>query len=156
GEFNLTPDVTLTNKFRVQRSSQDYIGTLPEAPVITNPNPLLWTLSANPQSRFQVTDVLANQTELTYKFDIANWRNTLLAGVELSQENSSIDKYTGLSSEALPGGFAGTGSLTGVSVFFPQFTYLPFGVKPTLAGLPTKIGIDTKSGYIIDTANYND
>ena len=57
GEFNITPDVTLTNKFRVQRSSQDYIGTLPEAPVITNPNPLLWTLSANPQSRFQVTDI---------------------------------------------------------------------------------------------------
>jgi catecholate siderophore receptor len=156
GEFNLTPDVTLTNKFRVQRSSQDYIGTLSEAPVITNPNPLLWTLSANPQSRFQVTDILANQTELTYKFNIANWRNTLLAGVELSREDSSIDKYTGLSSEALPGGFAGTGSLAGVNIFAPQFTYLPFGAKPALAGLPTKINIDTKSGYIIDTANYND
>src|SRR5262249_7869307 len=103
-----------------------------------------------------VTDILANQTELTYKFDIASWRNTLLAGVELSRENSSIDKYTGLSSEALPGGFAGSGSLAGVSVFVPQFTYLPFGTAPALAGLPTKIAIDTRSGYIIDTANYND
>jgi catecholate siderophore receptor len=156
GQFDLTPDVTLTNKFRVQRSSQDYIGTPPEAPVITNAIPLLWTLSANPQSRYQVTDILANQTELTYKFDIANWRNTLLAGVELSDERSSIDKYSGLSSEALPGGFAGTGSLAGVNIFAPQFTYLPFGVKPTLVGLPTKINIDTKSGYIIDAANYND
>ena len=27
------------------------------------------TLTANPQSRFQVTDVFANQTEATYKFD---------------------------------------------------------------------------------------
>ncbi len=156
GEFNLTPDVTLTNKLRVQRSSQDYIGTLPESPVITSPNPLLWTLSANPQSRYQVTDVLANQTELTYQFDFASWRNTLLAGVELSRESSAIDKYTGLSSEALPGGFSGSGSLTGVSVFFPQFTDLPFGIKPALSGLPTRLAIDTRSGYVIDTANYND
>jgi catecholate siderophore receptor len=46
--------------------------------------------------------------------------------------------------------------LPGVNIFSPQFTYLPFGTKPTLVGLPTKINIDTKSGYIIDTANYND
>ena len=51
-----------------QRSILDYIGTLPEAP--TSPiRPALWTLSANPQSRSQVTDVVANQTEATYKFD---------------------------------------------------------------------------------------
>ena len=55
GEVSITPDLTLSNKTRVQRSVLDYIGTLPEAPVVTNPNPALWTLSANPQSRYQVT-----------------------------------------------------------------------------------------------------
>jgi catecholate siderophore receptor len=33
---------------------------------------------------------------------------------------------------------------------------LPTGLNPVLAGLPTKIGIDTKSVYLLDTANYND
>ncbi|MDB5631340.1 MAG: TonB-dependent receptor, partial [Tardiphaga sp.] len=48
-----------------------------------------------------------------------------------------------------------TGSVPLVSVFNPQFTNSPFGA-PSLRGLPTKIAIDTNSGYIIDTANYND
>jgi len=61
----------------------DYIGTLPEAPIVTNPNPSLWTLSANPQSRYQVTQNVANQTEATYKFNVAGWKNTALGGVEL-------------------------------------------------------------------------
>ena len=100
--------------------------------------------------------MLANQTEATYKFGLEGWRHTALAGVEVSRETSSIDKYAGLSSEALPGGFSGAGSLTGVSVFYPQYALLPFPGTPTLTGFPTKIGIDTKSVYLLDTANYND
>jgi catecholate siderophore receptor len=61
-----------------------------------------------------------------------------------------------LSSEALPGGFNGGGSLTGVSISNPQFTFVPFSKTPTLTGLPTKIAIDTTSGYLIDSANYHD
>ncbi|NVN87438.1 MAG: TonB-dependent receptor [Rhodopseudomonas sp.] len=151
-----TADLTVTNKFRVQRSVLDYIGTLPEGPVIANPNPLLWTVSANPQSRYQVTDVIANQTEVAYKFNLAGWRNTALGGVELSKESVSFDRYAGLSSEALPGGFSGSGSLTGVNIFGPQFTLLPFGGSPALTGLPTKLNVGTNSYYVLDTANYND
>ena len=156
GEVSITPDLTLSNKTRVQRSVLDYIGTLPEAPVVTNPNPALWTLSANPQSRYQVTQNVANQTEATYKFNVAGWKNTALGGVEISREIASIDKFAGLSSEALPGGFSGSGSLTGVNIYNPQFTFLPFNTATSLAGLPTKVAIDTKSVYLIDTANYND
>jgi catecholate siderophore receptor len=43
-----------------------------------------------------------------------------------------------------------------VSVFAPQFTNIPFTGSPSLSGLPTKIGIDTKSGYVLDSANYHD
>jgi catecholate siderophore receptor len=43
-----------------------------------------------------------------------------------------------------------------VSVFNPQFTFANVGTNPTWAGLPTKVAIDTKSVYLIDTANYND
>jgi catecholate siderophore receptor len=153
-EVNITPDLTLSNKTRIQRSVLDYIGTLPEAPVIKNPFTAS-TLSANPQSRYQTTNNVANQTEATYKFDTAGWKHTALAGLEVSQELASIDKYAGLSSEALTGGNA-AGSVTGVSVFYPQYTFSPIGLNPTLAGLPTKIGIGTTSVYALDTANYND
>jgi catecholate siderophore receptor len=155
-EVQITPDLLLTNKIRDSRSTQNYIGTLPESPVLTNPLSAS-TLSANPQSRLQITDVLANQTEATYKFnDGVGFRHTLLAGVELDRETSSIDKYIGLTSEAVGTPFTGSGSKTDVSVFAPQYTNLPFTGSLALAGLPTKIAIDTTSGYIIDTANYRD
>ncbi len=84
-----------------------------------------------------------------------DFKHTALAGVELDRETSSIDKYAGLSSEAIVLGANGTGSVSGVSVFNPQFTNLPFG-PPTLAGLPTKFEINTASVYALDTVNYND
>ena len=156
-EVTIAPELTVSNKTRVQRSVLDFIGTLPEAP-ITNltANPLLWTVSANPQSRYQVTDVAANQSEAAFKFDTGPWKHNAVAGVEMSRERFSLDKYAGLSSEALPGGFSGAGALTGVNIFSPQFTDLPFGTNPQLTGKPTIVTVDTKSYYVLDTANYND
>lgn len=158
-EVQITPDLMISNKIRESRSTQNYIGTLPESPTLAAGAPFTaYTLSANPQSRYQVTDVFANQTEATYKsVDGLGFRHTTVAGVEYDNERSSIDKYLGLSSEAVgAGAFSGTGSLTGVSVFNPQFTNIPFPIPSGLTGQPTKIGIETTSGYIIDTANYND
>jgi catecholate siderophore receptor len=159
-EVQITPDLTISNKIRESRSTQNYIGTLPEAPTLAAGAPFTaYTLSANPQSRFQVTDVFANQTEATYKsVDGLGFKHTTTAGIEYDNERSSIDKYLGLSSEVTTGtsAFTGSGSLSGVSVFNPQYTNIPFPIPSGLSGLPTKIGIDTTSGYIMDTANYND
>lgn len=154
-EVQITPDLMISNKFRASRSTQNYIGTLPEAPSLKDPLSAS-TLTSNPQSRFQITDVLANQTEATYKFlDGAGFKHTALAGVEVDRERSSIDRYLGLTSEATGIPSSPSGSPTNTSVFFPQNTYLPFGI-PSLSGLPTKIGIDTVSGYVMDSANYHD
>jgi catecholate siderophore receptor len=156
GEVRITPDLTVSDKVRVSRSRLDYIGTIAETPVLATPLSAS-TLTANPQSRYQVTDVAANQTEATYKFGTGDWKHTALGGVEISRETASIDKYTGLSSEVTIGSpFTGSGSLSGVSVFNPQFTNLPFTATPSLTGLPTRLGIDTKSVYLLDSANYND
>ncbi|HEY3892252.1 MAG TPA: TonB-dependent receptor [Bradyrhizobium sp.] len=154
-EVQVSPDLLITDKIRASRSILNYIGTLPESPVLANPLSAS-TLTVNPQSRFQPTNVLANQIEATYKFGIDGWRHTALAGVEVSSETSSIDKYAGLTSEAVGNPATGTGSVSGVSVFNPQYTFLPFSTTPTLTGFPTKIGIDTKSVYLLDSANYND
>ncbi len=150
-EVQITPDLVISDKVRASHSLLNYIGTIPESP-----NLAAGTLTANPQSRYQPTDVVANQTEATYKFDTNGWHHTAVAGVEISREISSIDTYTGLSSEALPGGFGGAGSLSAVSISNPQYTLLPFPGTPMQTGLPTKIAIDTTSGYLLDTANYRD
>ncbi|WP_315736417.1 MULTISPECIES: TonB-dependent receptor [unclassified Bradyrhizobium] len=153
-EVKVTPDLTISDKVRVSRSTLNYIGTLPEGPTNINP-PSGALIRANPQSRFQQTDVLANQLEATYKFDTGNFRHTVLAGLEVSQEKARINSYTGLTSEQQGLAFAGSGSLSGVSVFNPQFTNLPFGI-PSLGQFPTNVKIDSASVYALDSVNYRD
>jgi len=155
-EVHVTPDLVISDKMRASQSLNSYIGTLAETPIATSP-PTNATVTANPQSRYQPTQVLANQTEATYKFDAGGFKHTLLGGVEVSQERTSIDKYTGLSSETVTGNpFTGSGSLSGVSIYNPQFTDTPFSTTPALMGMPTKVRIDTSSVYALDSINYND
>jgi catecholate siderophore receptor len=157
GEIKINPDVTLHSAFRAERSVLNYIGTIAESPITTNSNPALWTFTANPQSRYQVANTVANQSDATVKFDTGPWKHTAIAGVELSNENVSIDKYNGLTSEATgSGAFTSSGSLAGQSIFNPSYNFTPFSVVPTVTGNPSIINIDTKSVYLIDTANYRD
>jgi len=152
-EVKITPDLTFTNKVRGSESLLNYIGTIPESSNVTAN-----TLTANTLSRYQPTDVVDNQSEFTYKFDTGNWRHTAVAGVEVSRETSSIDTYTGLTSEgtAGTGAFNSSGAPTNVSITNPQYTFAQFPGTPTLTGRPTQIAIDTTSGYLIDSANYRD
>ena len=151
-EVKITPDLTFSNKVRGSESLLNYIGTIPESPnVVAN------TLTANTLSRYQPTDVVANQSEFTYKFDTGPWRHTAVAGVEVSRETSSIDTYTGLNGESLNGVVNNaTGSATNVSITNPQFTFALPTSQPALTGKPTQIAIDTTSGYLLDSANYRD
>ncbi len=152
-EVKITPDLTFSDKVRASQSLLNYIGTIPESA-----NAVANTLTANTLSRYQPTDVVANQSEFTYKFDTGGWRHTAVAGVEISRETSSIDTYTGLTSEgtAGTGAFNSNGAPTNVSITNPQYTFAPFSAVPTLAGKPTQIAIDTTSGYLLDSANYRD
>jgi catecholate siderophore receptor len=150
-EVQINPDLVISDKVRASHSLLNYIGTIPESP-----NNAAGTLTANPLSRYQPTDVVDNQLEATYKFDTYGWHHTAVAGVEVSRETSSIDTYRGLTSEGASGAFTSSGSLSGVSIYNPQDAFAPFSTTPTLTGLPTKIAIDTTSGYLIDSANYHD
>ena len=89
-EVQITPDLMLSNKFRDSRSDANYIGTLPEAPMLPLTPLSASTLSANPQSRYQVTNVIANQTEATYKFSDGAASGTRLSPVSnIDDERSS-------------------------------------------------------------------
>src|ERR1700728_1513331 len=95
--------LTVSNKIRDERSVLNYIGTIPEQSTgsasnpcnsmggnFTNPNPASWLVCLNPTSRYQVTDVLADQTSATIKLDTGPVRNTIVTGTELPREAVSI------------------------------------------------------------------
>lgn len=156
-EVQVNDSLTLSSRVRAARSVLDYIGTLPQGPNTTDPDPLKWTVTASAQSRYQVTDVLANQNDATFKFDTGAWKHTAVFGAEFSREQMSFDRYSGLTSEVAGSDpFESNGALKDQSIFYPAYNQWPFNGSPTLAGNPTKPTIDTKGVYLIDTANYND
>lgn len=154
-EFKPTDSITLTSRTRAEHSLLAYIGTLPNAPVTTNPDPTKWTFTASPQSRNQFVDILANQEDATFKFDTGPVKHTAVVGLEVSNERVGINRYAGLSSEAF-GGFNPNGSLPGQSIFAPGYTYAPFTTVPSLGSNPTRYNVDSKALYVLDTANWQD
>jgi catecholate siderophore receptor len=167
GEVRVNDFVTLSNKFRAEQSLLDYIGTIPEQGTgsngscnslggnFTSPNPANWLVCLNPLSRYQVTDVVADEPSATIKFDTGGVRHTVVTGVAASREGVSIDSYNGLSSEAVGAGAFANGSVGPISVLSPP-NYLAFGTTPTLTGDPDVITVDTKSAYALETANWRD
>ncbi len=166
GDFRVNDFVVVTNKFRDERSVLNYIGTIPEQGTgnngscnshggnFSNPNPATWMVCLNPLSRYQVTDVLADQSFATIKFDTGPVRNTLVTGAEISRETVSIDSYNGLNSEAVGAGAFASGTVGPVSVLNPP-NFLTFGT-PTVTGDPNIIPVNTKSLFGLETANYRD
>jgi catecholate siderophore receptor len=162
-DWRVNDALTFTNKFRAEQSLLSYIGTLPEQGTsktgcnthggnFTNPNPAAWVVCLNPQSRFQVTNVVADEGLATIKFDTGPVRNTLVTGATISHEQVNIDTYNGLTSETLgPGAFA-NGTIGPVSVLNPPNS-LPFG-NPSVTGNPNRIPVDSNSLYALETANY--
>ncbi|SFH93946.1 TonB-dependent receptor [Bradyrhizobium sp. cf659] len=154
-EYKVNEAITLTSKVRGEHSLLNYIGTLPQNPNTTNANPLLWTTTASAQSRYQNVDVWANQNEATFKLDTGGVKHTAVFGVEYSNENISIDRYAGLASELAGSPFTSNGAVTGVNLYSPQYTNIPFGI-PGLTGNPTRYGVNISSVYVMDTANWQD
>jgi catecholate siderophore receptor len=151
-EFKINDQLTVSNKFREENSVLNYIGTLPEA---TNPYQQ-GVINLNPQSRYQVTQVTADQIDATYKFDTGPIKNTTVVGTEFALTRTSIDSYTGLASETQgTSPFLGSGTIQNVSVFNPP-NQIPFTGTPALTGNPTVVPLQTSSVYLMQTANYRD
>ena len=154
-EYKPIENVTLTSRTRVENATLAYIGTLPNAPVTTNPDPTKWTFTASPQSRNQFVDILANQEDATFKFDTGSVKHTAVTGIEFSNERVGINRYSGLASEAF-GAFNPNGSLPNQSIYAPAYTFTPFTTVPSLGVDPTRYNVDSKAVYVLDTANWED
>ena len=123
----------------------------------TDRNRSQWTLSLNPQSRYQVTENIANQTEAIYKSEFGGWKNTL-AG---RRRNLARDREHRQICRPQFGSAAGRNAPAAIdhrrqASSIRSSRLRRSAATPHWTGLPTKIAIDTKSGYLIDTANYND
>ena len=163
-EWKINDHVTLDNKFRASHSLLNYIGTIPENPSASGATaPYSSTLTffsgyvqLNAQSRYEPVDVINDQPEATIKFDTGEIRHTAVVGGEFSNEQISIQGYSGLTSELTTGPVAFTSSGAPiVSVFNPPHYF--YGSGPIqLAGNPLKYNVDTNAGYLMDTANYHD
>ncbi|QGM97324.1 TonB-dependent receptor [Methylocystis parvus] len=141
-------NLTLSSRLRQGRSVIDYVGTLTQ-----NSNLAARTVTIGAQSRYQVTNVLANQTDANIKFDTGPIKHEAVTGVEFSREGVTRTNYQGLNSE-----FNGQPIVAGqlnCNIYLPC-TYLPFTNKPYLNPNFTRIAVDTASGYVIETANYQD
>lgn len=147
-QYRVNDNLTLNSRLRQGRSVLDYVGTLAQGA-----NLFAGTVRLSPQSRYQVTNVLANQSDATIKFATGPIRHDVVAGVEFSREGVTRDTYGGLQSELNTTGPV-SGAVTG-NLFLPP-NYLPFPNDPYRRGNPTRIAVDTKSGYLIETANWQD
>lgn len=156
-EYKPTDNITLSSRTRGEHSLLAYIGTLPQSPITTNPDPTKWTFTASAQSRNQWVDVWANQEDATFKFDTGSVKHTAVVGLEVSNERIGIDRYTGLASEFNGNGaFSSNGALAGQSIYAPSYTFTPFTTVPSLSGNPTRYDLDSKALYVLDTANWED
>ena len=147
-QYRYNENLTLSSRLRQGRSVIDYVGTLTQTA-----NLLAGTVRIGGQSRYQVTNVLANQTDANIKFDTGPVKHEVVAGVEFSREGVTRTNYQGLNSE-----FNGVPVVAGqlnCSLFLPC-TYFPFANEPYRNPNVTRIAVDGKSGYLIETANYND
>ncbi|MGJ0454551.1 MAG: TonB-dependent receptor domain-containing protein [Methylocystis sp.] len=152
-EYRYNENLTFNARLRQGRSMLDYIGTLPESPSLFFPGVFNATLNLNPQSRHQSTAVFDEQTEATIKFETGPVKHALVAGVEFAREGVTRNTYTGLQSEVFSAN-PNSNRIVG-NIFLPP-TYLPFYSQPYLSNNPVRIAVDTKSGYLIETANYQD
>jgi catecholate siderophore receptor len=159
--------ITLENKTRDEKAMNDYVGTIPEQNTsatgcagngktsLTGLNPNGWTVCLNPQTRYQVANVVANQSSATFKFDTGPLQNTVISGAEVSREQVSIDTYAGLGSEVLGAGAFANGSIGPVSVTGPT-NYITTANNPVPTGNPNVVALNTQSAYTLWTANYRD
>ncbi|MGE0226443.1 MAG: TonB-dependent receptor [Acetobacteraceae bacterium] len=153
-EWNIRPDIILTSKLRYSYTQTDYVAMKPGTPNLSNPNPSLWTVPSTPASRYQTSQMLSNQTDVTFRFDTYGLQHTLVSGLELSREEISQDTYANLSVECFPNCTQGT---TGVifNLWNPDPS-LVFAGSPSRAGRPNETTVNTVSGYVLDTVNWND
>jgi catecholate siderophore receptor len=145
--------LTLSNATRYGLTGIDYIGSIPQSINVSNPNPTLWTVNTGAQSRNQENQNITNQTDLTYRFDTGPVKHTTIVGMEFANERIWRTNYSGLTSELAGSPVLGSPSIQNL---YTPYNYRTFQDPFLNRNGRTLLMADTKSAYLIETANYND
>lgn len=125
----------------------------PGSPNTSSPDPRLWTVNSTAKCRYQTTDVLANQMDLTSTFSAFGAMHTLITGVEISRERTSRDTYRALDTET---NVVGPNLGITLNLWDPRPGLIPWTDKLELVGRPVPVNIDTVSAYALETMNVNE
>ncbi|WP_394152154.1 TonB-dependent receptor [Loktanella salsilacus] len=149
--------MTLTNTLRTSSSINDYILTAPSS-VADNgsTDPDDWTANLSFKSRYQETEVIADELELTGTSSLGGVSHNYVAGLHLSEERVSTYGYDNLLSEdyQAPGG----GNSCQVSVTNPDPIAAGCwsGESAVLSDSHTETRVRTTSAYLLDTVTLSD
>ncbi|MBP0482799.1 TonB-dependent receptor [Sagittula salina] len=148
--WDLGGTLQLANTLRAARTINDYILTAPgsvDENGSTDPDD--WTTGVRDKSKYQVTEVLSNTTELTGEADWGGMDHSFVAGVLVQKEHVSADSYPG-STEDFPVGSRGCT----VDVVNPDTSVCFDGNMPGRNGTPTKTDVKTVSAYVVDRIGF--
>ena len=152
-EWTVSPLLTVTSKLRYGHTITDYVASKPGTPTLSNVNPSLWTVPSTSASRYQVNQMLANQTDATWKFETFGLKHTLVTGVEVSRERIEQDGYSGLSVECFPN-CSGTNPV--LNLWTPDGSSIGLTGTVTRNNRPLVRTVNTSAVYASDTINWRD
>lgn len=163
-EWRASDRIVLENKFRGSHSLLNYIGTIPENPSATgatkpySSTPTFFSgfVQLNAQSRYEPVTVIADQPQATFRFDAGPIENTAVVGGEFSREKVDLNSYTGFTSELTTGPVAFTSSGAPIVSVYDPIHYLYGSGGAQLGANPLRYRVNTKAGFLIDTATYRD
>lgn len=149
GEYALSEHAVLNSTLRYGQSLNAYTASAPESPNNTS-IPGVWTVSANAKRRDAVTNYLASQTQLTLDFDTGSVAHTLVAGFEITREETLNRQRAFTECAVLP--CTGLAANPRLDLYNPDNT-VPFGSDTTITGRPT-ITTDTRALFLLDTLKF--
>ncbi|WP_232281563.1 TonB-dependent receptor [Sagittula stellata] len=141
----------LTNTLRGSETINDYILTAPSSTTENGSNdPSDWTTGIRDKSRYQVTDVISNTTELSGEAGWFGVSHDFVAGLLLQREKVMADSYPG-STEDFPAGARGCT----VSVENPDTSNCWDGNMPSRNLNKTNTEVNTVSAYFVDRIEFS-
>ena len=144
-EHDFSDTVSLRNTTRVGHLKQFYVLTGVNAVTATNPNPDLWTVARTRQAKFQESDLITNQTNLTVNLTTGAVTHAITTGAEFIVEEQFNPTYVGL---GLP--------ITPANVYNPNRNDLQPGYSPVRNGVFTRGKTQTIGAYVFDTLSFAD
>lgn len=155
GAYAFSENVRLTSILRYGQSLNAYTASAPEQPNNTTVVPGFpagtWTVAANAKRRDAITDYWAHQTQLTVEFSTGAWRHALVAGYDLSHEETLNRQRAFTECATLP--CTGLAANPRLDLYNPDPT-IPFGSDTTITGRTTVI-TDTAALFVLDTIKFN-